>query len=126
MASVQNKFATSAVPANGLITPRSFLLGLVSVVLISLVVPYFQYTMASSMLGADHLHISALFLAFMYLIIFNVVLARYKKDWALTFHEFVIPLAMGMAASGLTPSGMGAPFISTLMAPYRRLPPPPK
>ncbi len=120
MASVQHSVSTNAVPttATRIITPRSILLGLASVVLISLLVPYFQYTMASSMLGADHLHISALFLAFTYLILFNVVLARWKKDWALTPHEFVIPLAMGMAASGLTTNGMGAPFISTLMAPH--------
>ncbi len=100
------------------VTPRSILLGLLSVILISLIVPYFQYTMASSQLGADHLHIAALFLAFAYLIFFNVFLGRWKKEWALTSLEFVIPLAMGMAASGLTTNGMGAPFISTLMSPY--------
>ncbi|MYK97615.1 MAG: hypothetical protein F4014_02025, partial [Gemmatimonadetes bacterium] len=120
MASVQQSVSASAVRATAtrIITPRSVLLGLTSVVLISLIVPYFQYTMASSQLGADHLHIGALFLAFAYLVVFNVVLARWKKDWALTPHEFVIPLVMGMAASGLTTNGMGAPFISTLMAPY--------
>ena len=102
----------------GAITLRSLLLGLTSVLLISFLVPFFQYTMASSMLGADHFHISALFLAFFYVIIFNVILARWKKSWALTPQEFIIPLAMGMAASGLTTNGMGAPFISTLMAPH--------
>ena len=64
------------------VTPRSILLGLLSVILISLIVPYFKYTMASSQLGADHLHIAALFLAFAYLIFFNVFLGRWKKDWA--------------------------------------------
>ncbi|MXY98648.1 MAG: hypothetical protein F4Z29_13120, partial [Gemmatimonadetes bacterium] len=93
MASVQQSVSASAVRATAtrIITPRSILLGLLSVVLISLIVPYFQYTMASSQLGADHLHIGALFLAFAYLVVFNVVLARWKKDWALTPHEFVIP-----------------------------------
>jgi hypothetical protein len=74
--------------------------------------------MASSMLGADHFHIGALFLVFFYLILFNVVLARWRAGWALTPQEFIVPLVMGMAASGLSTNGMGAPFISTLMAPY--------
>lgn len=100
------------------ITPRAILLGLLSVLLISFVVPYFQYTMASSMLGADHLHLGALFLVFVYLILFNVVIVRWNEKWALTPHEFILPLIMGMAASGLTTNGMGAPFLSTLMAPH--------
>jgi len=100
------------------ITLRSVVLGLVSVVSISFLVPYFQYTMASSMLGADHFHIGALFLVFFYLILFNVVLKRWRPSWMLTAPEFILPLIMGMAASGLTTNGMGAPFISTMMAPY--------
>ncbi|SVB71852.1 uncharacterized protein METZ01_LOCUS224706, partial [marine metagenome] len=101
-----------------LITLRSVVLGLISVVTISFLVPYFQYTMASSMLGADHFHIGALFLVFFYLILFNVILKRWRPSWLLTPQEFILPLMMGMAASGLTTNGMGAPFISTLMAPY--------
>lgn len=100
------------------ITLRSIILGLISILTISFIVPFFQYTMASSMLGADHFHIAALFLVFFYLIIFNVVLRRWEPSWALTPQEFIVPLVMGMAASSLTTNGMGAPFISTLMAPY--------
>ncbi|MBM3264431.1 MAG: hypothetical protein FJY97_13530 [candidate division Zixibacteria bacterium] len=100
------------------ITLRAVGLGLASVLLISFIFPFFQYTMASSMLGADHFHIGALFLVFFYLILFNVVLARWRPSGRLTPQEFILPLVMGMAASGLTTNGMGAPFISTLMAPH--------
>ena len=72
------------------ITIRSILLGMTSIFLISIIVPFFQYTMASSMLGADHLHLSALFLAFFYVVLFNVLLARWDKSWALTPQEFIL------------------------------------
>ncbi|MBI4552860.1 MAG: hypothetical protein HY710_11405 [Candidatus Latescibacteria bacterium] len=100
------------------ITRRSIILGLITVVAIALIVPYFQYTMASSMLGADHFHLGPLILCFFYLLIFNVVLVRWNERWALTPQEFILPLIMGMTASGLSTNGMSAPFLSMLMAPY--------
>ncbi len=88
------------------LTWRSALAGLAGVALLCAVTPHNDYHLRQTYIYGNHFPLGCLFIYIVLVVVFNTILRRIRRTWALEANELLVIWAMLITGSGLASSGL--------------------
>src|ERR1017187_8885910 len=100
------------------INRRSLFLGLCGVVFICALTPYNDYALNNTFLIGNNLPLGVVMLLFLFALLVNGPLNRWKSAWAFTSGELTMALSMTLVSCALPSSGLMRYFPPSLVSPW--------
>src|SRR5208282_3538420 len=100
------------------INRRSLFLGLGGVVFICALTPYNDYALNNTFLVGNNLPLGVVMVLFLFALLVNGPLSRWKPAWAFSAGELTVAMSMTLVSCALPSSGLMRYFPPALVAPW--------